>query len=105
MNNYHFTEDIIKNIKTWKEYIDNGHFGSPNDIVNTYNIVFEGIKTKQPQTRCGSCLRRCVRLMYDALMEYEKENKEKALETIDEFMSEEDNNEKPKITKKKVKNT
>lgn len=104
MENYHFDEEIINNVKTWKTYIDNGHFGNPVDIVNTYNRVFEGIKVKQPQTRCGSCLRRCVRMMYDALLQYEKEQEEQhklqVLEAIDEIMTTDDdepkNEEKPK---------
>lgn len=107
MEKYHFNEEIIKNVKAWKTYIDNGHFGNSRDIVNAYNTVFEGIKQKQPHTTCGSCLRRCVRMMYEALLQYEKEleeeHKAQVLEAIDEVMT---NPEEPKDEgkpKRKVK--
>lgn len=107
MAKFNYTsEQDIENIKTWKEYIDNGHFGNSKDIVDTYNRVFENIRTKQNYTNCGSCLRRCVRLMFEALTEYENDKLE-AMKEIDKFFTEEIEDdepiveEKPKKTRKK----
>lgn len=85
MNN-NFTEDNIKKIKTWKEYIDKGHYGDSRDIVNTYNVIFNNIKKPQAYTTCGSCLRRCCLEMYNELQKYEEE-KLKALETLDSLLT------------------
>lgn len=71
----HFTEDNIKLIRRWMTYLANGHFGNARDIVDTYNYVFNGIKRKQDYTNCGSCLRRYVKEMFNALERYENENK------------------------------
>lgn len=71
-----FTEDNIELIKKWMSYIQSGHFGNAKDIVDTYNTIFEGIKRKQNYTNCGSCLRRYVKEMYAALMQYEENNKQ-----------------------------
>lgn len=103
MEKYHFNEEIINNVKAWKTYIDNGHFGNSRDIVNAYNTVFEGIKQKQPHTTCGSCLRRCVRMMYEALLQYEKEHKAQVLEAIDEVMTKDEEPKDEEKPKRKVK--
>ena len=104
--NPNFNEEIEKKVITWKEYVDKGHFGNSRDIINTYNIVFNGIKKPQQYTTCGSCLRRCVIEMYNALTKYEEE-KLQALQALDELLtpSEEEIKEvveqNPKKTKKK----
>lgn len=92
--NPNFTEENIKKIKTWKEYVDKGHYGDSRDIVNTYNVVFNNIKKPQQYTNCGSCLRRCCLEMYSALEKYEQEKtvvteqeKLQALETLDDFLT------------------
>lgn len=98
-------EEDKKLIKTWKSYIDNGHYGNSRDIVDMYNKVFEGVRQKQPYTTCGSCLRRCVKLMYEELLrqETEEQNKLNALQVIDEFMTEDEESQedKPKRGRKK----
>lgn len=97
-------EEDRKIIKTWKSYIDNGHYGNSRDIVDMYNKVFEGVRQKQPYTTCGSCLRRCVKLMYEELVrqETDEQNKLQALQEIDEFMTEEEHKEeKPKRGRQK----
>lgn len=101
-----FTEEIVKNIKTWVEYMNSGHYGNSRDIVNTYNIVFNGIKKPQNYTNCGSCLRRCVIEMNTAYEKFVKEQEEKlkALQVIDEFMSEDIEEELPKKKNKTRKN-
>lgn len=83
MNNNFNQENISKIIK-WKEYVDNGHYGSSKDIVDTYNEVFDGIKQKQPYTSCGSCLRRCVMTMFNAYQEYKAELNNEIKEAVDE---------------------
>lgn len=101
-----FTEENINLIKTWKEYVDKGHYGNAKHIVDTYNIIFCNIKKPQQYTTCGSCLRRCVIEMYNALTKYEEE-KLQALQALDELLtpSEEEIKEvveqNPKKTKKK----
>lgn len=70
-----FTEENIELIKKWMEYLSNGHFGNARDIVDTYNTVFKDIKQKQNYTNCGSCLRRYVKEMFNALTVYEENNK------------------------------
>ena len=90
--------------KIYKSYIDNGHYGNSRDIVDMYNKVFEGVRQKQPYTTCGSCLRRCVKLMYEELVrqETEEQNKLQALQEIDEFMTEKEHKEeKPKRGRQK----
>lgn len=97
-------EEDKKLIKTWKSYIDSGHYGNSRDIVDLYNKVFEGVRQKQPYTTCGSCLRRCVKLMYEELLrqETEEKNKLQALQVIDEFMMDDETQEdKPKRGRKK----
>lgn len=50
-------------IQTWVEAMKKGAYGNSKDIVDTYNVIFEGIKPKQNYTTCGSCLRRCINTM------------------------------------------
>lgn len=50
-------------INTWVEAMKKGAYGNSKDIVDTYNVIFEGIKPKQNYTTCGSCLRRCINTM------------------------------------------
>lgn len=87
--NPNFTEENIKKIKTWKEYVDKGHYGDSRDIINTYNLVFANIKKPQQYTNCGSCLRRCCLEMYGELQKYEQEQEKKlqALEVLDEILT------------------
>lgn len=70
-----FTKDNIYKIEKWVEYMNSGHYGNSKDIVDTYNQVFDGVKKKQPYTTCGSCLRRCVIQMANALQEYKQTRK------------------------------
>lgn len=105
MNN-NFNEENIKKIVAWKDYIDHGHYGDAKDIVDTYNQVFSGMRQVQTYTTCGSCLRRYVMNMWGEYQQYlqDKEaEKLKALETIDEFMTEDDTPAKPTKTKKPKK--
>ena len=71
------------------DYLQNGSYGNIQEIVNTYNTVFEGIKRKQSYTRCASCLRRYIKELYFALEEHDKfkqeqENNKIENNTIDE---------------------
>ena len=86
-------------IRTWKKYIDNGNFGNSRDIVDMYNKVFEGEKQKQPYTTCGSCLRRCVRMMYDKLIQVEAEEVIIEIEPVTEPPVEETKTKKTKKVK------
>lgn len=100
-----FTDENIVKIEKWKSYIDNGHYGNSKDIVDTYNEVFEGEKQKQAYTSCGSCLRRCVMTMYNALQEYNSTKEVLEVTTVDEptveDAKEEITVETPKSSKKK----
>lgn len=86
LNENNLNDEVIRKIELWVEYCNNGHYGSSKDIVDTYNLVFEGIKQKQAPTSCGSCLRRCVFNMRDALKAYREElakaEMEKAVEQV-----------------------
>lgn len=101
-----FTEENIKLIKKWMEYLSNGHFGNARDIVDTYNTVFKDIKQKQNYTNCGSCLRRYVREMFNALTTYEENNKVVEIKEennkVEEIKKE---NGKPKRTRRSVSAT
>lgn len=86
-----FTEENIYKIEKWVEYINNGHYGNARDIVDTYNSVFDGVKQKQNYTNCGSCLKRCVITMNNALNEYRqslKTNETEVVETVEEVVEE-----------------
>ena len=100
--NPNFNEEIEKKVRTWKEYVDKGHFGDSRDIINTYNIVFLNIKKPHQYTNCGSCLRRCCLEMYAALEENEKE-KLQALEDLDELLTPTEEEIKEETTTKKSK--
>lgn len=84
--NTNFTKEIEEKVITWKEYVDKGHFGNSRDIINTYNIVFNGIKKPHQYTNCGSCLRRCCIEMYNALMD-NKQEELNALQVLDEVLT------------------
>lgn len=84
MKNYHFTEENIKKVKTWKGYVDKGLYGNIKDIVDTYNEIFKDVYVKQNYTHCGSCLRKCCLKMYAAYEEMlaDKENAEVVEENV-----------------------
>lgn len=80
-------------IQTWVEAMKKGAYGNSKDIVDTYNVIFEGIKPKQNYTTCGSCLRRCINTMNTQLQaelqlqaeqEKAKEEEKKNEELIEE---------------------
>lgn len=80
-------------INMWSEALKKGAYGNSKDIVDTYNAIFQGIKTKQNYTTCGSCLRRCIGAMATQLnaelqllaeQEKAKEEEKKNEELIEE---------------------
>ena len=70
-------EELRETIIKLYNYLQNGSYGNIQEIVNTYNTVFEGIKRKQSYTRCASCLRRYIKELYFALQEYDELKQEK----------------------------
>lgn len=77
-------------IKSFMMHVNNGSVVNANQIVDTYNKVFDGIKRKQSYTRCSSCLIRFIREMYNECIRQENEEKIEVLSAIDEFMIEDD---------------
>lgn len=81
---YNFTEENIAKIKKWMDYLSKGSYGNSKDITDTYNEVFQGVRTKANYTSCGACLRSRINSMYSALREWEKvqEEEQKKVEPL-----------------------
>lgn len=70
LKHLNFTEENIKLIEKWVEYLSKGAFGNSRDITNTYNEVFDGVLTKVNVTSCGSCIRNRINTLNNALKEW-----------------------------------
>ena len=74
-------KELRKKIKELEPYLNSGKPAPANDIVDLYNEVFgPNPKTgrKVGYTSCGSCLRRYLTEMVDAVKIEDKERTEKA---------------------------
>ena len=71
------TKEQRKKISELQEYLSNNKRTNGNDIVDLYNDIFgrDSYGRKVPYTGCGSCLRRYLKIMVNALHKEEEENK------------------------------
>ena len=67
-----FTKENIEKIRRWEEYLRNGSYGNSKDITDTYNQIYEGLRSKANYTSCGACLRGRINNMVSSLNEWEK---------------------------------
>lgn len=75
------SKNLRKKIKELEPYLNSGKPAPANDIVDLYNEVFgPNPKTgrKVGYTSCGSCLRRYLTEMVDAVKTEDRERTEKA---------------------------
>ena len=92
-------KELKKKINELEPYLTNGRPINGNIIVDTYNQVFEPdprTGRTQPYTSCGSCLRRMLKEMVNALKKENAERTKKAREAK-EKKKEKQGEEKPLI--------
>lgn len=71
---YFDKQENVDRIKRYKEILDRGNYANSKDTVDAYNECFASTKPRQSYTNCGSCLRRCILALWDALQEHLNSN-------------------------------